>query len=276
MAPSATCSRCGDDGETIMHCLRDCRFSSLIWLQLGFAAHDFFNEGILHIWIKKHVVGAHSSLFLADLWWTWRYRNLMCLSQETWSLPRINFHIHNTVDVIEAAFHYAPVQHTERMVRWNKNNCNCIVLNVDGSCLGSPIRAGYGGIICNSAGFFLEGFSGFIATTTDILFAELTTIHKGMLLAVEKGIDVMVCYSYSLLSVKLLTDSNSYYHAYAVLIQDIKDLLSSRNYSIHHCLREGNQCADFMAKLGANSNEEFARHTSPPFDQNRRHGNCVP
>jgi len=123
------------------------------------------------------------------------------------------------------------------MVRWNNNNCNCIVLNVDGSCLGSPIRAGYGGLIRNSAGLYLLVFSGFIATTTDILFAELTATHRGMLLAVEKGIEDMVCYSDSLLSIKLLTDHASKYHAYAVLIHDIKDLLSSRNFSIHHCLR---------------------------------------
>jgi len=164
MAPSATCSRCEDGDETILHCLCDCRFSTNIWLQLGFAAQDFFNEGISHIWIKNNAAGTRSPLFLAGLRWTWRHRNLMCLSQETWSLPRLNFHIQNTVDVIKATFHSALVHHTDRMVRWNNNNCNCIVLNVDGSCLGSPIRVGYGGIIRNSAGFFLTCFSDFIAT----------------------------------------------------------------------------------------------------------------
>jgi ribonuclease HI len=196
-----------------------------------------------------------SSLFLADLWWTWRHRSLICLSQETWSLPRLNYHIQNTVDVIEATFHSAPVLHTDRMVRWNDNYCNCVALNVDDSCLGSPIRVGYGSIIWNSAGFFLTGFSGFIATTSDILFAEHTAIQRGMLLAIENGFEEMVCYSDSLLSIKLVTECASHYHAYAVLIQDIKDLISSRNFTIHHCLREGNQCADFMAKLGATSNE---------------------
>jgi len=121
-------------------------------------------------------------------------------------------------------------------------------------------------MIRNYAGLFLSGFSSYIATTTDILFVELTAIHRGLLLAVEKGIEEMVCYSDSLLSIKLLTEHASNYHAYVVLIHDIKDILSIRNFSIHHCLREGNHCGDFLAKLGANSDDEFSVHSTPPTD----------
>lgn len=63
-----------------------------------------------------------------------------------------------------------------------------------------PIRAGFGGIIRNSAGLFLKGFSGYISTSFDILFAELTAIHRGILLAIDSDIDEMVCYSDSMLS----------------------------------------------------------------------------
>jgi len=241
----------------------DCRFSSDIWLQSDFTSHDFFSEGIAHNWIKNNVATTCSFLFFSGLWWTWRHRNLMCPSQETWTLPRITFQIHITADILAETFRPVPIQQTDITMRWNNNNCNCTVLNVDGSCLGSPIRAAYGGIFRNSAGLYTSGFSGFIATTTDIFFAELTAIHKCMLLVVEKGIETMVCYSDSLLSIKLLTDHASRYHAYAVLIHDIKDLLSSRNFSIHHCLREGNQSADFLAKLGATSNEEFSIRSTP-------------
>ncbi|XP_024628612.1 uncharacterized protein [Medicago truncatula] len=141
------------------------------------------------------------------------------------------------VDVIEAAFQFVSVLRPERLICWNNNNYRGTVLNLDGSCLGSPIRADYGGIIRNYAGFFLAGFSGYIAASTNVLLVELTTIHRGLLLAVEMDIADMICYSDSMLSVKLLTYSNSPYHAYDVLLQDIKDLLSSRNFSIHCYLR---------------------------------------
>jgi len=95
------------------------------------------------------------------------------------------------------------------------------VLNVDGSCLGVPPRAGFGGIIRNSAGFYLSGFHSFISTSTDILLVELTAIQRGLLIAMEMGIEELVCYSDSLLSISLLTGHASKFHAYAVLIQDI-------------------------------------------------------
>jgi len=37
---------------------------------------------------------------------------------------------------------------------------------------------------------------------------------------------------------------------------------------VYHTLREGNQCADFMTKLGVSSNIEFLLHASPPDDWN--------
>jgi len=266
IATSATCSRCGEEDESMLHCLRDCSFSKNIWLKLSFTNHDFFGEEYALNWIKINATSVRSSTFLAGFWWTWRHRNQMCLSHETWSLTRINLHIQNTTDLIKATFHTASVPYLNRMVCLNNNNFNCVVLNVDGSCLGTPIRVGYGGIIRNFAGFFIPGFSGFLTTTTDILMAELTAIHRGLLLAVETDIEEMVCYSDSMLSIKLRTEHAFTYHAHAILIQDIKDLLHTRNFSIHHYLREGNQCVDFLAKLGATSNEEFVTHVTPLSD----------
>ena len=189
----------------------------------------------------------------------------MCLSHENWSLTQLSFLIHDTASSIDASFQTVSANHEDRTVRWNNENFSCHVFNVDGSCLGVPIRADFGGIIRNSAGFYLSGFSGFIPISTDILFAELTAIQRGLRLAVEMGIEELVCYSNSMLSIKLLTGHVLNYHVYAVLIQEIKELLSSRNFTVHHCLREGNQCADYMAKLGANSNEDLS-HATPPSD----------
>ena len=76
--------------------------------------------------------------------------------------------------------------------------------------------------------------------------------------------DELVCYSGSLLTVNLIKEDISQYHIYAVLIQNIKDIMSSRNFSIEHTLREGNQCTDYMAKLGASTDVDLSIHSSPP------------
>ncbi|MCH99223.1 RNA-directed DNA polymerase (Reverse transcriptase), partial [Trifolium medium] len=53
----------------------------------------------------------------------------------------------------------------------------------DGSCIGSPVRSGFGSIIRNTFGHYLAGFPGFIQGFSDILLAELYAIYKGLLLA---------------------------------------------------------------------------------------------
>jgi ribonuclease HI len=134
---------------------------------------------------------------------------------------------------------------------------------VDGSCLGSPVRSGFGGIFRNTFGHYLVGFSGFIQGSSDILFAELYAIYKGLLLAKDMSVDELVCYYDSLHCVNLINGSQIKFHIYAVLIQDIKELLSQINVSLYHTLREGNQCADFFAKLGSSSDADFLTHASP-------------
>jgi len=104
MAPSATCSRCGEDDETLIHCIRDYRFSRNIWNKIGFSDGDFFSAQNAHVWINSATSGPRGSLFLAGLWWVWRYRNLMCLNNEFWSLFRITNNIHNSAEAIRTTF----------------------------------------------------------------------------------------------------------------------------------------------------------------------------
>ena len=98
------------------------------------------------------------------------------------------------------------------------------------------------------------------------MLAELTAIYQGLKLVMGLNTNEIMCYSDSLLAVNLIANDTPRYHIYAVLIQNIKDLLNDRNISLHHTLREGNQCADFFAKVGANSDAELVIHHSPPAD----------
>jgi len=267
MANAATCSHCGEDNETLLHCFRDCRFSKEVWHEIGFTDTHFFTEQNAHSWVNTAATGPISTCFLAALWWVWRHRNLMCLNNETWSLFRIINNINNSTDAIIKSFqNNESVAQQDRFVRWNCHNHSCTILNVDGSCLGSPVRAGFGGIIQNCHGFYLAGFSGHISNSDDILLAELTAIYHGLQVAIDMGIDELVCYSDSLLSINLITINTPMFHIYAVLLQDIKDLLANRNFTLHHTLREGNYCADYLAKLGTSSKDVFTIHPSPPVD----------
>lgn len=120
--------------------------------------------------------------------------------------------------------------------------------------LNNPIRAGFGGLLRHQTGRWITAFSGYIAGTSDILLVELYAIHRGLLLAREMNFQEVFCYTNSLHCVQILKELTLRFHKYATLIQDIKDLLNPDWLaSIDHTLREGNSCADFLAKIGASS-----------------------
>jgi ribonuclease HI len=103
---------------------------------------------------------------------------------------------------------------------------------VDDSGLGSPARAGYGGIIRNNSGFYLSGFSGFIRESSDIMLAELFVIYQELTLAKDLALEELICYSDSLLCINLIKGPIVKYHVHDVLIQDINDLISQSNVTL--------------------------------------------
>lgn len=60
----------------------------------------------------------------------------------------------------------------ERLVRWQSAGPDAMVLNVDGSLLDDPPRAGFGGVVLNHLGEFILGFYGCLGEAS-ILGAEL-------------------------------------------------------------------------------------------------------
>jgi len=179
---------------------------------------------------------------------------------------RVAANIRNSAHSILRAFPSQQAAHLERYIRWNNNNFDSNILNVDESCLGTPVRAGFGGLMRNSAGFCITGFSGFIPSSSDILHAVLSAIYYGLKMAKDLGLVPVACYSDSILAVNSIKETPSKFHVYAVLIHEIQELLSQENMSLHHTLREGNQCVDFLAKLGATSDVKMLVHPQPSDD----------
>lgn len=134
---------------------------------------------------------------------------------------------------------------------------------VDGSVLGTPSRGGYGGCLRSFEGGWLRGFFGF-QPTSDILFLELLAIFHGLTMAWELGYRIVECQSDSLHAVSLVLAPPVARHLYASLLWDIKDLLErSWRVKLVLTLREGNMCADLLAKHGANQDEELVFIENP-------------
>jgi ribonuclease HI len=164
----------------------------------------------------------------------------------------------NYAHLLKKCFFKHYVSPETRMVRWNAQGGTCMILNVDGSSIGNPGISRFGGLIRNSFGAWVQGFVGNIGFS-NILHAELLAVYYGLTMAWELDIKELWCYSDSKTVIKLLSDSVNPWHHYAAIIHNIKDLLAKDwNVKVVHTLREGNACADYLAKLGAHNPEVYS------------------
>ncbi|PNX76772.1 ribonuclease H, partial [Trifolium pratense] len=179
-------------------------------------------------WLRNGVDGPSKFLFLVAVWWIWRVRNQLCMENEVVSYFTLRMRIDNFAQRLKTCFLQKNISPTTRMVRWNAQGGNGMILNVDGSSIGIPGVSGFGGLIRNSNGGWIQGFARNIGIS-NILHAELLAMYYGLVLADHPN---------------------------------IKDLLT-RDWRVRvvHTLREGNACADYLAKIGAGNPEAYSTIT---------------
>ncbi|XP_057450413.1 uncharacterized protein LOC130741919 [Lotus japonicus] len=123
-----------------------------------------------------------------------------------------------------------------RWVCWRHSLQGSVVVNVEGSVSGSPLRGGFGGCIRSFDGNWIASFYG-SKSDTDILLLELLGIFHGLSMAWDLGHRVVECQSNSLHVVELVLATPSVRHMYASLIWDINDLMDRpwRVWSLSIC-----------------------------------------
>jgi len=154
--------------------------------------------------------------------------------------------VHLSIDAIQKAI---------RQVKWIPPLNNIIKVNVDGSSLSNPGRSGFGGLIRNNNGDWLLGFSGFCSITS-CLAAELYAIFHGLRIAYDAGHMNIILESDSRMTFDLIMSDVQAHHPHAPLISQIVQL-QHRDWIVnfHHTLRQGNECADWLAKHGTSSSD---------------------
>ncbi|GAU47700.1 hypothetical protein TSUD_190280 [Trifolium subterraneum] len=110
-----------------------------------------------------------------------------------------------------------------RVVTWIPHLDDTIKVNVDGSSFNNPGRSGFGGILCDSNGNRLLGFSGFIEISTS-LCAKLHAILNGLKIAQAEGFRNIIIELDSTLTVNFACHGTSQLHPCAPLIQQIRHL----------------------------------------------------
>ncbi|XP_045810247.1 uncharacterized protein LOC123904656 [Trifolium pratense] len=202
-----------------------------------------YGASVLELWVRNYSSGNNAPKFLAGLWWNWRARNIVCVGNELIHLFRVVAEVHKLATLIASCF--PPRIHIDtppRWTTWHSCRTSCMVLNVDGSCLGAPGRAGFGGLIRRGSGDWIVGFSGFLGVA-DNTYAELMIV------------------------LDLVTKGYSNFHCYDAVIANIQDLLKlDWEVSLLHTLREGNACTNFLTKLGSKNDTKLSIWDSPLED----------
>ena len=98
------------------------------------------------------------------------------------------------------------------------------------------------------------------------MVAELWGLRDGLTLAKQLNIKKLYVETDAKAMVTLICNPTSIAsHPCSSLIYDCRHLLQLfEEAHIHHIFREGNHCADLLAKEGASSNDNFILYSSPP------------
>ena len=152
----------------------------------------------------------------------------------------------------------------EKEVRCSKPSIGWHKLNTDGSLVGANGLAGCGGVIRDSNGCWINGFTMSINTTSSIA-TELWALREGLHLCVNAHIQAVEIELDASAAISLLASNISSNRDLSGLIDDCRELLLQLpQVKLSHVFREANFCADALARMGSpvtNFNSHFA---SPP------------
>ena len=246
-----------------------CPHSVEIWTDCGFSdvqemCHKVGLDNISKI--LATLVDEAGILAPLIMWNIWISRNKFIFEGTTHVKYQIITSIFTQLHVSKQAFE-SPTSHSHRAIRevcWNKGDEDAMILNVDGSALTNPGKAGFGGLVRNHDGTFQFGFYGSVGLS-NIFHAEIQALLVGIRLCWQAGYRQVMCFSNSLHVVQLVIEGTSQFHHYSNELEIIKDFMAKDwTISLHNTLREGNACADVLAKLGAINVDPLIMLQMPP------------
>ncbi|OIT01967.1 putative ribonuclease h protein [Nicotiana attenuata] len=182
----------------------------------------------------------------------------------------------------EQSIHFPFIENTARVCRvqslikqrdapiyicWSFPPQGYIKINTDGSFMPNSGLAGFGGIARDDKRRWIGGFYGRLSMkATSSITAELWAIHGGLTLAKNYNLKKVLIETDSSDALMLLTvaDNVTKSHPDRVLMKECRSLISKLGITLIHTLRQGNNCADHLAKLGRTQKEDLVILHRPP------------
>lgn len=148
-------------------------------------------------------------------------------------------------------------------MRWLNPPSNWFKLKSDGSLRGNPSLAGGGGLIRNERGEWVKGYAQAIGTMTSVA-VELWVLRDGIRLCIALKIPAMEIELDAKVVIDLVRNESSNFNSLDMLVADCKEGLKKiPNVKLMHYFKEGNKCADNLARRGALLDQDFVVFIHP-------------
>ncbi|KAK3036498.1 hypothetical protein RJ639_030512 [Escallonia herrerae] len=152
------------------------------------------------------------------------------------------------------------------LVQWHPPSPGFLKLNTDGSAFGQPGLASYGGLIRGEKGEWLCGYAGNIGIRTS-LTAEICGIYKGLCLIREKNLCRVMIETDCMAAINLISrEKVNDKHPMKRILDECREIMASCGCFMVHTVREGNFCADMLAKLGHRLQSDYIELIDPPLE----------
>lgn len=262
-----SCPRCQQQNEDTNHILRTCPESQKVWdiiptfdLQLGEGVSSWIQEQLRSKREFRRL--AWPSIFPYLCFEIWKSRNHVVFNPSKKPLSAqtiVTMACNNALEFVRAnqVKENIAQEHTLGSLMDHIPH-SWVMVNVDAAFKSQNQVSGTGGIIRDSKGGWIMGFT---KTTfaRDALLAELKAIHEGLTLALNHGHKKVVLFSDCKVATTLLDHEVSHTNIYANIINKCRELRRKfDNLMVRYCSRNYNKIADMMAKeCGRNEDPEI-------------------
>ncbi|PWA72247.1 ribonuclease h protein [Artemisia annua] len=148
---------------------------------------------------------------------------------------------------------------------WTFPGDKYLKLNTDGSSKGNPGPSSFGGVLRDGKGRWVCGYMGkMVGRSYTALEAEVWSIYNGLCLIKEKNLSNVLIETDREEILRLVSQEVDKYHSLKLVLDAIRDMMMEQKCYVSHTRRDGNQCADLLAKLGGTQYEEYVVLEQPP------------
>lgn len=216
--------------------------------------------------ITSHTLTPWKVIFPAACWVIWKARNAIVYANASFQ-PRVvaKQAISMALEFVTLNTSFKTNNAVTTLIGWSPPLNGFFKLNTDGAAAKNPGSAGAGGVIRNSAGNFVKGFSRNIGFASSFA-AELWGLRDGLQLAVDLNIKNLIIEIDARAVINSITKPmTDLFSQHISLIHDCRALLQLlESFQLKHTYREGNKVADILAKEGIMQQNTFVLFDSPP------------